>query len=191
MKNERPDGWVSVSLHHRLGLMRGLSLPLRRNFMRPAASDPISLIMAPQETGDPEIVSAAIAHPCVMRRRPVGSRGFVLPRGIVSLGSGPRRVFSDIVDSPRAGFRTGGIFSRPRPSFDRRSGSALVPGKRRKQTWARCPPPSSRASCSAGPRSIPPAAICGLTRKSEFGDFSLGPILMAQINSRRRNKKRA
>ena len=31
----------------------------------------------------------------------------------------------------------------------------------------------------------------GLTRKSEFGDFSLGPILMAQINSRRRNKKRA
>lgn len=30
-----------------------------------------------------------------------------------------------------------------------------------------------------------------LTRKSEGGDVSLGPILMAQINSRRRDKKRA
>jgi replication initiation protein RepC len=31
----------------------------------------------------------------------------------------------------------------------------------------------------------------GLARKSEVGEFSLGPILMAQINSRRRKKKRA
>lgn len=31
----------------------------------------------------------------------------------------------------------------------------------------------------------------GLTRKAEVGEFSLGPILMAQINSRRRDKQRA
>jgi replication initiation protein RepC len=31
----------------------------------------------------------------------------------------------------------------------------------------------------------------GLTRKAEIGEFSLGPILIAQINSRRRDKKRA
>jgi replication initiation protein RepC len=31
----------------------------------------------------------------------------------------------------------------------------------------------------------------GLTRKAEAGEFSLGPILMAQINSRRRDKQRA
>jgi replication initiation protein RepC len=31
----------------------------------------------------------------------------------------------------------------------------------------------------------------GLTRKAEVGEFSLGPILMAQINSRRRDKRRA
>ncbi|MEO6781148.1 MAG: replication initiation protein RepC, partial [Bradyrhizobium sp.] len=31
----------------------------------------------------------------------------------------------------------------------------------------------------------------GLTRKAEAGEFSLGPILMAQINSRLRKKQRA
>ena len=31
----------------------------------------------------------------------------------------------------------------------------------------------------------------GLTRKAQAGEFSLGPILMAQINSRLREKKRA
>jgi len=31
----------------------------------------------------------------------------------------------------------------------------------------------------------------GLTRKAEVGEFSLGPILMSQINSRLREKRRA
>ena len=182
MKNERPDEWVSVSLRHRLGLMRGL----RQNFIRPWLPRQIQFHSSGRRAGDWRPRDRPCGD-CVPGRqaRAAGRIEGAFCRGIVSFGNGPRRVFPDIVD-----YAKGGIFSRLRPSFDRRSGSALVPGKRRKQTWARCPPPSSRASCSAGPRSIPPAAICGLTRKSEDGDFSLGPILMAQINSRRRTKKR-
>lgn len=134
-----------------------------------AASDPISLIWAPaQETGGRSIEGTFC-------------------QGIVSFGNGPRRVSPDIVD-----YAKGGIFSRPRPSFDRSSGSALVAGSWRKQTWARCPPPSSRASCTRGAEiNSAGGYLRGLTRKSEVGDFSLGPILMAQINSRRWDKKRA
>ena len=41
-------------------------------------------------------------------------------------------------------------------------------------------------------RSRAPAAICSeLTRKAEVGEFTLGPMLMALIGSRKREKKRA
>ena len=49
-----------------------------------------------------------------------------------------------------------------------------------------------RASCSAARRSPAPAAICReLTRKAEAGEFSLGPMLMALMATRNREKKRA
>jgi replication initiation protein RepC len=35
------------------------------------------------------------------------------------------------------------------------------------------------------------AYLRGLTRKAEVGEFSLGPMLMAQLNSQERDKKRA
>lgn len=48
MKNERPDGWESVSLRHRLGLMRGL----RQNFTRPWLPRQIQFLSSGRRAGD-------------------------------------------------------------------------------------------------------------------------------------------
>lgn len=112
-------------------------------------------------------------------------------RGIVSLGNGPGVRARTSSTMPRVGFRTGAIFSRPRPSFDRRSGSALVPGDRRKPDIGEmsaavvgCILQRGAEFNSAG------GYLRGLTRKSEVGLF-FGSILMAQISSRRRDNERA
>jgi hypothetical protein len=167
----RADAWSEAEFHKALA----------------TASDPISLIRAPRRrlaTPRSSVRRLRTRASCAGGR---SARGGVLPRDRILWEWSSTRV------SRHRRLRQGRRDFLATAAVVRSTlGISLVPGKRRKQTWARCPPPSSRASSSAGPRSIPPAATCrGLTRKSEFGDFSLGPILMAQINSRRQNKKRA
>src|SRR4051812_48431427 len=78
MKNERPEGWVRVSLRHRLGLTRrDLSLRLRSNLMRLWLPRQIQFLSSGRRAGDWRLqdVRSAIAHPGVMRRRPFEWRG--------------------------------------------------------------------------------------------------------------------
>ena len=58
-------------------------------------------------------------------------------------------------------------------------------------SWAKCKQrSSSRASYSVARRSDRAGGyLRGLTRKAEAGEFSLGPILMSQINSRLQEKR--
>ncbi|MFK4532032.1 hypothetical protein ABIA00_000215 [Bradyrhizobium ottawaense] len=106
MKNERPDGWVSFSLRHRLGLMRGL----RQNFTRPWLPRQIQFHSSGRRAGDWRPRDRPCGD-CVPGRqaRAAGRIEGAFCRGIVSFGNGPRRVFPDIVD-----YAKGGIFSRLR-----------------------------------------------------------------------------
>lgn len=98
----------------------------------------------------------------------------------------------DISDYAKGGLRTGATCWRPRPLCARCLGSVPAPGRRRKPSWAKCRPRwLSRAFCSAA-QSAPPAAICAVrTERAKVGEFSLGPILMSQINAQLRTKRSA
>lgn len=178
MKNGRPDGWVGVSLRHRLELMRGL----RQNFIRPWL--PRQIQGAAQETGDPEIVRAAIAYPSAMRRAAGRIEG-AFCRAIVSFGNGSRRVSPDIVDYAR-----GGIFLRLRPSFDRRSGSVPSAWEATQTDMGEVPAvvveciPQREAEINSAGGYLRSDAIIRVRR------FFAWPDPEAQINSRRRNNNR-
>lgn len=99
------------------------------------------------------------------------NRGVVLPRDRIP-GNGPRHGSPDIVDYAKGGISNWRDFLAPRPSFDRRSGSALVPGDRQtgigemSAAVVACILQRGAEFNSAG------GYLRGLMRKSEVGVFS-------------------
>lgn len=184
MKNERPDGWVSVLCAKGPGRrVRGPSPAVEVEFDGALAVVSNLHQGAAQETGDPKIVRAAIAHPGVVCVGGRPDRGGNLRRDRI-----PWEWSSTCVSRHRR-LRQG----RLRPSFDRCSGSALGPWEAAQIDMGEVPAAAVVACILQRGAEINSAGgyLRGLTRKSEVGEFSLGPILLAQINSRRRNKKRA
>ena len=95
--------------------------------------------------------------------------------------------------TPRAGSRTGAISFASRRSCARCSESAPAPGRRRKSVMGELPAAIVVAAILQKGAAIASAGgyLRELTRKAEVGEFTLGPMLMALIGSRKREKKRA
>lgn len=155
-----------------------------------AASDPVSLIRAPgrrlrlrdRPSGDWAPGRHAPA---------VGRIGGAFCRGIVSLGNGPRHGSPDIVDYAKDGISNWRDFLATAAVV--RSTLGISPS-----AWGRRKPDIGEMSAAVVACILQRGAefnsaggyLRGLTRKSEVGLF-FGPILMAQISSRRRDNERA